>query len=74
MRRERKGHGGKTVTVVEGLVLSPTDLEAMARRMSKALGCGSWVEESRVLLQGDRAPAAETWLRANGARRVVRGN
>lgn len=74
VRRERKGHGGKTVTVVEGLALPPAELDAMARRMRKALGCGSWVEDGRVVLQGDRAPAAETWLRANGAPRVVRGN
>lgn len=73
VRRERKGHGGKTVTVVDGLALPPADLESLARRMRKALGCGSWVEDGRVLLQGDRAPAAETWLRANGARHVVRG-
>lgn len=74
VRRERKGHGGKTVTVVEGLVLSPTDLEAVAKRMRKALGCGSWVDAAHVVLQGDRAPAAEAWLRANGVAKVVRGN
>lgn len=74
VRRERKGHGGKTVTVVEGLALSPVQLEAVARRMRKALGCGAWIDGSRVVLQGDLARGAEAWLCAAGAPRVVQGN
>lgn len=74
VRRERKGHGGKTVTVVEGLGLSRAQLEVVARLMRKALGCGSWVEGGRVVLQGDLARGAEAWLRGAGAPRVLRGN
>jgi translation initiation factor 1 len=74
LRRERKGHGGKTVTIIEGLGLSPVQLEAVARRMRQALGCGSRVDGTRVVLQGDLASAAEPWLRAHGATRVVQGN
>lgn len=74
VRRERKGHGGKTVTVVDGLALSPAAAEALARAMRKALGCGSWVDAGRVVLQGDRAAAAAAWLARHGARQVTRGN
>lgn len=74
VRRERKGHGGKTVTVIDGLGLSPAQLEAVARRMRKALGCGSWVDRGRVVLQGDFAQGAEAWLLRHGAARVVQGN
>jgi len=74
LRRERKGHGGKTVTVVDGLGLSPAQLETVARRLRKALGCGSRVEGDRLVLQGDLVPAAEAWLRGHGATRVVQGN
>ena len=74
VRRERKGHGGKTVTVVDGLAGSPAALDALARAMRKALGCGSWVEDGRVVLQGDRPDAAAAWLTRNGARQVTRGN
>jgi len=74
VRRERKGHGGKTVTVVDGLAASPTALDELARAMRKALGCGSWVEDGRVVLQGDRPDAAATWLMRRGARQVTRGN
>ena len=74
VRRERKGHGGKTVTVVDGLAGSPAALDALARALRKALGCGSWVEDGRVVLQGDRPDAAAAWLTRNGARQVTRGN
>ena len=74
VRRERKGHGGKTVTIVDGLKLSAAHLEIVARQMRKALGCGAWVDNGRVNLQGDLAQGAEVWLHARGARRVTRGN
>jgi hypothetical protein len=42
VRRERKGHGGKTVTVVDGLAGSPAALDALAppcaRRSAAAHG------------------------------------
>jgi translation initiation factor 1 len=74
VRRERKGHGGKAVTVVDGLAGSAAALDALARAMRKALGCGSWVEDGRIVLQGDRPDAAAAWLARQGARQVTRGN
>ncbi len=74
VRRERKGHGGKTVTIIDGLALPPARLEALARAMRKALGCGSWAESGRVALQGDLADQAAAWLQRHGARRITRGN
>jgi translation initiation factor 1 len=74
VRRERKGHGGKTVTVIDGLSLPAAAVDALARAMRKALGCGSWVEDGRVVLQGDRAVTATAWLTRHGARQVTRGN
>jgi len=74
VRRERKGHGGKTVTVIEGLAVSASHLETVARTMRKAFGCGSRVDGGRVVLQGDLVSAAESWLRAHGASRITIGN
>jgi translation initiation factor 1 len=74
LRRERKGHGGKTVTVIEGLALPAARLETIARALRKALGCGARVEENCVLVQGDHVDATESWLRRHGAGRIVRGN
>jgi translation initiation factor 1 len=74
VRRERKGHGGKTVTVIDGLDLPEAAGAALARAMRRALGCGSWVDDGRVVLQGDRADAAAAWLTRRGARQIIRGN
>ncbi|MCW5893177.1 MAG: translation initiation factor [bacterium] len=71
-RRERKGHGGKTVVVVSGL---PAPLrEPVMRGLKKALGCGAHVADADVVVQGDGAPRVADWLAKHGARKVVLGN
>jgi translation initiation factor 1 len=73
VRRERKGRGGKTVTLVQGLAPRPAEIEALARALRKALGIGSTAEDGEVVLQGDVADRAAAWLQAHGAKKVVRG-
>jgi translation initiation factor 1 len=72
VRRERKGHGGHTATVLEGL--GGLDLDALAKQLKRALGCGASVTEAAVVLQGDVADRACAWLEGQGVRRVVRGS
>lgn len=74
VRRERKGHGGRTVTRIEGLGLDDAELEALAREAARALGCGARAEEDVVVVQGEPGERLEVWLRERGARKVVRGN
>ena len=74
LRREKKGRGGKTVTVLSGLTLSLPARETLARELKKGLGCGAALEGDTVVLQGDIAPRAQTWLLAHGAKTVVIGN
>ena len=78
VRRERKGRGGKTVTLVEGLgALGEEGIALLLTRMRKALGCGASSEASEagpvVVLQGDQGERAVTLLRELGVKRVVRG-
>ena len=61
LRREGKGHGGKTVTVIEGLGLPDRVLQDLARQLRKALGCGSSVD-------GRPAPVAGRSRRARRGR------
>lgn len=71
-RMERKGHGGKIATVVDGL--TPLDArlrDALARRLAKALGAGARVQGLTIVVQGDQRTRIEALLRAEGARRVV---
>jgi translation initiation factor 1 len=73
VRMERKGRGGKEVTVVEKLGLRDSELETWCRELKQALGCGGSVDGDLIILQGDlrtRVPAA---LTAKGVEKVTVG-
>ena len=53
--RQTAHRGGKTVTVVTGLVgISQAEKEQLAKAMQKACGTGGTVKEGRIEIQGDR--------------------
>lgn len=72
VRFTRKGHGGKTVTVVTGI--APHALESLCSEMKRALGCGARVEDGAVVLQGELVDRAVTFLEKKGAAKIVRGS
>ncbi|MCH9687190.1 MAG: translation initiation factor [Deltaproteobacteria bacterium] len=74
VRREKKGRGGKTATMVEGLELPPPQLEMMARQLRKTLGCGAHVEDATLVVGGAQTTRVRDWLVEQGANRVVIGN
>jgi translation initiation factor 1 len=74
LSRERKGRGGKTVTLLRGVALHGAALAAFARELRQALGTGGTVEDGAIVLAGDQCLRAEAWLRQRGAARVVIGN
>jgi translation initiation factor 1 len=73
VRYERKGRGGKAVTVVEKLGLGPRELEAWLAELKRALGCGGAVEGDALVLQGDLRERVRAQLEARGVRRVTVG-
>jgi translation initiation factor 1 (eIF-1/SUI1) len=74
LRVQRKGRGGKTVTLLSCAGLARSSLDPLAREMRKALGCGSRVEEEGIVLQGDVQERAYIWLSERGATRIVGGS
>ena len=72
--RERKGRGGKTATLVEGVALTGAALEAFGREMRQSLGTGGGIEGNAIVISGDQVERAMNWLRARGATRLVAGN
>lgn len=74
VRRERRGRGGKTATVVEGIRVAPSALERFARDLRRALGCGAHVEDGRLVVHGDQVDRVARWLADRGAPKVVIGN
>jgi predicted translation initiation factor SUI1 len=73
VRLERKGRGGKEVTVVEKLALTPNALAAWADALKRSLGCGGTAEDGAIVLQGDQRERARKWLEGKGVRKVVAG-
>jgi translation initiation factor 1 len=71
VRLERKGRGGKEVTVVEKLELSPDALAALLRELKHSLGCGGAVEGGALALQGDLRERVKALLESRGVRKVT---
>jgi translation initiation factor 1 len=70
IRLERKGRGGKEVTVVEQLQLKPLELERWLKGLKQGLGCGGTVEEGALVFQGDQRQRLKAALVALGVRRI----
>ena len=68
VRLERKGRGGKEVTVVEKLELDDGELERWARELKAALGTGGVVDSGTIVLQGDCRKRLGPLLAARGVR------
>ena len=64
--REKKGRGGKTVTLVRGLALESPALLAMARQLKAACGSGGTVVDGVVEIQGDHVERVMAALQGHG--------
>lgn len=71
VKKERKGHGGKTVTIIAGI--APAFVETLCGELKRALGCGARVEDGCVVLQGELVERAVAFLEKKGAPRIIRG-
>ena len=57
VRLDRKGRGGKSVTVVEGLQLPAEESEKLLKRLKTRFGTGGAVKGSALEVQGDHCDA-----------------
>jgi translation initiation factor 1 len=53
VRIERKGRGGKSVTLIEGLQISAKDRETLLRQLKTMLGTGGSLKNDVLEIQGD---------------------
>ena len=53
IKREEKGRGGKTGTILYDLVLSEADMKALAKRLKQVCGTGGAVKDGTIVIQGD---------------------
>ena len=71
LRMEKKGRGGKTVTVVRGLPQNETFLKDLSQELKRACGCGGAVADGEIELQGDLRDRVRELLAKKGF--VVKG-
>lgn len=68
VRLDRKGRGGKSVTVIEGLQIPRKDREALLKELKAGLGTGGTVKDTSLEIQGDHCDALITALTKMGYR------
>lgn len=53
IRRESKGRGGKTVSVIDGLPLDESELKILLKQLKGSLGTGGAVKNGMLEIQGE---------------------
>ena len=71
LRVGKKGRGGKTVTVVDGLPRNATFLKDLSQDLKRACGTGGAVAEGGIELQGDLRERVRAFLLQRGF--IVKG-
>ena len=66
LRLEKKGRGGKTVSVVAGLPRKQTFLAELAAELKRACGTGGTAADGTVEIQGDQRERLRPLLAAKG--------
>ena len=63
---EKKGRGGKTVTLVKGFVGTDNDLKALSKLLKTKCGVGGSVKDTEIIIQGDFKQRLVDLLKAEG--------
>lgn len=67
IQREKKGRGGKQVTVLRGFQLSAKDLEKLGKQLKKRCGSGGTVKSGGIIeIQGDHREKIAFLLQKQG--------
>lgn len=68
VRRETKGRGGKTVTVILGVPVDEQQLRALAGELKRRCGTGGTVKDGTIEIQGDHCNLLSSELERRGFR------
>jgi translation initiation factor 1 len=73
LHRESSGRGGKAVTVVKNLVLSPDDLKALAKTLKQECGTGGTIKDGLIEIQGEQREKIAARLQILGYKVKIAG-
>ncbi len=66
VRRESKGRGGKTVSVISGVALDEGGLSQLAADLKRTIGTGGSVRDGDIEIQGDKVERIMAVLKTRG--------
>ncbi|MET0378397.1 MAG: translation initiation factor Sui1 [Spongiibacteraceae bacterium] len=66
IQRQINGRGGKTVTVVSGLVMDETSLKTLAKDLKQRCGSGGAIKDGAIEIQGDHRETLRAELQQRG--------
>ncbi len=68
LRLERKGRGGKAVTVVSDLPLVGAELKQLAKTLKQRCGSGGTLKQGNIEIQGDHRDSVAQYISERGWR------
>ena len=68
VRLDRKSRGGKSVTIIEGLVIPPQGKGELLRQLKAGLGTGGALKDTSLEIQGDHRDVVIAALEKRGHR------
>ncbi len=69
---EKKGRGGKTVTIIKGYKATAFQLGDLAKQLKQYCGVGGSVKNGEIMLQGDHVDKVVAKMKALGFRDTKR--
>lgn len=73
LERDRKRRGGKTVTVISQLQLTPEDMKTLSKQLKSLCGSGGTVKDGNVEIQGDHRDKIAAELQKMGYKTKFKG-
>ncbi|HYM93251.1 MAG TPA: translation initiation factor [Chitinophagaceae bacterium] len=72
IRLDSKNRAGKAVTLIQGFIGKPEDLEDLSKKLKSFCGTGGSAKEAEIIIQGDQREKLMQWLIKNGYTNIKR--